>query len=341
MRTTLNRGGRIPRSRRNSQNYAILHPRTKNLITVLSYMETALHAAFRKGSGGEAEQLELLSTTPDDLKKDDGSWEGWLPLHHAARWGTTLATATNAIEAYPEAAKAGSKGGYEPLHLAAMGGHADVVSALVAVYPEGVMKKDGNGRTPLDEAREGGHDAIVATMLELPGVREADAAEREVRASRDAELMQNEDTEPTVAAVSSEAEEEDDDEYDVRRSANNSPPGALIQHACSPPVPDGFSAAATQQRVPRSTCQAQRPNSPQRAKLPTSPHPPCRRSPTASRAAAGYLCELCALAGFANVSRGVQCPLAARRGGGGEAGGRARGAGELFRRARKVHPDAA
>ena len=54
-----------------------------------------------------------------------------------------------------------SKGGYEPLHLAAMGGHTGAVEALLATYPEGALKKDANGRTPLDEAREGAWRIIL------------------------------------------------------------------------------------------------------------------------------------------------------------------------------------
>jgi hypothetical protein len=161
-------------------------------------MANALHDAFRKGGTpeAEAEQLDLIAQQPELLRLEDESWEGWLPVHHAGRWAASQRAVESALAAYPEAAKTGSKGGYEPLHLAAMGGADGAVRALVAIYPEGTLKKDGNGRTPLDEAREGGFDAIVAEILALPGVREADEAEQQLRAARAEELMHPDADEP-------------------------------------------------------------------------------------------------------------------------------------------------
>ena len=145
-----------------------------------------LHAAFRDATA-EAEQLRLIAESPSMLEEEDDSWEKWLPLHNAARWGVSGAAVRAALTAYPDAAKISSKGGYEALHLAAMGGHTDVVSAIVEMYPEGALKKDNNGRTPLDEAREGSspeHESIVELLLALPGLREADEAEQQLRAAR-------------------------------------------------------------------------------------------------------------------------------------------------------------
>lgn len=152
----------------------------------------ALHVLFRDPTSSTAEQLQIIREQPQLLEEEDDSWEGWLPLHNAARWGAAFDAVQAAILAFPDAAKQGSKGGYEALHLAAMGGHLDAVRAIIASYPEGALKKDNNGRTPLDEAREGSspsHEAIVGELLALPGVREADEAEQQLRAQHAEELM--------------------------------------------------------------------------------------------------------------------------------------------------------
>tara|TARA_B110001469_G_C9494456_1_gene247226 strand:+ start:79 stop:600 length:522 start_codon:yes stop_codon:yes gene_type:complete len=120
-----------------------------------------LHDAFRQGPSASTLQLRLISEQPRLLSQQDDTWEGWLPLHNAARWGTLRSVAEAAVAACAGAAKTCSKGGYEPLHLAAMGGHLGVCEAIVAAYPEGVLKRDNNGRTPLEEAREGGHQEIL------------------------------------------------------------------------------------------------------------------------------------------------------------------------------------
>ena len=155
-------------------------------------MTNALHVLFRDPSSSSSEQLRLIAEQPELLEQEDDSWEGWLPLHNAARWGASFEAVQAALAAFPEAAKVGSKGGYEALHLASMGGHLEAVRAIVGSYPEGALKKDNNGRTPLDEAREGSspsHEAIVAALLALPGVREADAAEQQLRAQHAEALM--------------------------------------------------------------------------------------------------------------------------------------------------------
>ena len=142
----------------------------------------ALHDAFRSGSASE--QASLIQTHPELLGEEDDSWECWLPLHHAARWGASEAVVRAALAAHPDAAKTPSKGGYEPLHLGAMGGYCSVVRPIIAVYPEGVLRADARGRTPLDEAREGGFGECLELMRALPGVREADEAQRALRAQR-------------------------------------------------------------------------------------------------------------------------------------------------------------
>ena len=198
-----------------------------------------LHAAFREGMAGEATQLSLIASSPQMLEEEDDSWEGWLPLHNASRWGASKSAVSAAVKAYPEGAKVASKGGYEPLHLCCMGGHVEAVEAIVAVYPEGVLKKDSHGRTPLDEAREGSspaHEAIVQLLLVLPGVAAAVEAEEALRAARAAELMRSEDSDsestaavnsgvPTPASVLEEAagsaeDAEDDGGYGPRALAS-------------------------------------------------------------------------------------------------------------------------
>ena len=144
--------------------------------------DSTLHDAFRQGPSASTLQLRLIREQPRLLSQQDDSWEGWLPLHNAARWGTLRSVAEAAVAACAAAAKTCSKGGYEPLHLAAMGGHLGVCEAIVAAYPEGVLKRDNNGRTPLEEAREGGHEEILLLFRALPGVLEAEEAEAECRA---------------------------------------------------------------------------------------------------------------------------------------------------------------
>ena len=158
----------------------------------------SLHTAFKSGPDAAAEQLNIIAASPEFLEDEDDSWEGWLPLHNASRWGASKAAVSAALAAYPDAAKVSSKGGYEPLHLCSMGGHVEAVEAIVEVYPEGALKKDNHGRTPLDEAREGSspaHERIVDLLLSLPGVREAEAAEQELRAAHAALLMRPDDEE--------------------------------------------------------------------------------------------------------------------------------------------------
>ena len=64
----------------------------------------ALHAAFRDASA-EAEQLRLIAASPEMLEEEDDSWEGWLPLHNAARWGTLRSVAEAAVATCAAAAK--------------------------------------------------------------------------------------------------------------------------------------------------------------------------------------------------------------------------------------------
>ena len=186
----------------------------------------ALHSAFRGGAECEEEQLRLIGAEPSLLEQEDDSWEGWLPLHNAARWGATKRATEAALAAFPEGAKSSSKGGYEPLHLAAMGGHQGCVQALLALYPEGAFKKDNNGRTPLDEARECDHAPIASLILELPGAREMDAAEQQLRAARAAELLGEEppdagEEEEDQQAMETGADGDEDDENSAARSLAN------------------------------------------------------------------------------------------------------------------------
>ena len=172
----------------------------------------ALHTAFKDASL-EEQQLALIASSPELLREEDDSWEGWLPLHNAARWCASGAATSAALAAYPDAAKTASRGGYEALHLAAMGGAVAAVKALIAVYPEGALKKDGNGRTPLDEGREGSssqHGEIVELLLALPGVREADEAEAAMKEQRARELMRPDDAPALDVEMEAETEAEAD-----------------------------------------------------------------------------------------------------------------------------------
>ena len=127
----------------------------------------ALHTAFREAAEQE-QQLQLIAETPELLEEEDGSWEAWLPLHNAARWGASGVAVRAAVAAYPDATKICSKGGYEPLHLCAMGGHFEAVEAIVIVIvmpvvcssrarsrrpPHGLEMESSAGSTPYSSAR--------------------------------------------------------------------------------------------------------------------------------------------------------------------------------------------
>ena len=56
----------------------------------------SLHSAFRNPSD-EAEQLRLIAEDPALLEEEDDSWEAWLPLHNAARWGASAAAVRAAV----------------------------------------------------------------------------------------------------------------------------------------------------------------------------------------------------------------------------------------------------
>ena len=187
-----------------------------------------LHDAFRQGPSASTLQLRLIREQPWLLSQQDDSWEGWLPLHNAARWGTLRSVAEAAVATCAGAAKTCSKGGYEPLHLAAMGGHLGVCEAIVAAYPEGVLKRDNNGRTPLEEAREGGHEEVLQLFRALPGVLEAEEAEAEskARSTRSEFLLEQPGSE---AASSDEEEEEEDVEEAPARSL-----ASRMLHASNP-----------------------------------------------------------------------------------------------------------
>ena len=187
-----------------------------------------LHDAFRQGPSASTLQLRLIREQPRLLSQQDDSWEGWLPLHNAARWGTLRSVAEAAVAACAGAAKTCSKGGYEPLHLAAMGGHLGVCEAIVAAYPEGVLKRDNNGRTPLEEAREGGHEEVLQLFRALPGVLAAEEAEAEskARSTRSEFLLEQ----PGSEAASSD---EEDEEEDVEEAPARSLASRML-HASNP-----------------------------------------------------------------------------------------------------------
>ena len=52
---------------------------------------------LRLGAASASEQLTLVNEQPALLSQEDESWEQWLPLHHASRWGTTREVAAAAL----------------------------------------------------------------------------------------------------------------------------------------------------------------------------------------------------------------------------------------------------
>ena len=62
----------------------------------------SLHTLYRDAAA-EAEQCEAVKATPQLLEEEDDSWEGWLPLHNAARWGCSRKAVAAAVKAFPDA----------------------------------------------------------------------------------------------------------------------------------------------------------------------------------------------------------------------------------------------
>jgi hypothetical protein len=108
----------------------------------------------------DAEVLPLI--TPAAARARDET--GWLPLHKAAEYSSSVAVVQALLAANPEAAKAtNNRGGFTPLHYAARSSiSVAVVQALLAANPEAAKATDKYGSTPLHLAA--GNNSLVAVV---------------------------------------------------------------------------------------------------------------------------------------------------------------------------------
>ncbi len=82
----------------------------------------------------------------------------------AANRGDVKMTAA-LLKRNPDLAKSRSKGGFTPVHLAAINGHYEIVRLLVEAGA-GVNEKNLDGATALIKAVQGGHLAVVNLLIE-------------------------------------------------------------------------------------------------------------------------------------------------------------------------------
>ncbi len=91
---------------------------------------------------------ELIDKHPYAVKETNAF--GWLPLHHAARYGAPVEVVQLLIDKYPDAVKEKDQYGRLPLHYAAINGAlVEVIQLLMKEYPAAVKEKDKDGIFPL------------------------------------------------------------------------------------------------------------------------------------------------------------------------------------------------
>jgi len=106
------------------------------------------------------------------------------PLLRAAREGDAASLAAQ-LAAGADVAQRAPWFGSSALHLAAFGGHAECVRALLAA---GAEKDDKNeaGKRPFDYAREAGHAALVELLMQAPSAAALAVRRREDAAAAEA-----------------------------------------------------------------------------------------------------------------------------------------------------------
>ena len=101
-----------------------------------------------------------IKSHPQEAREKD-RW-GELPLHKAARRGTSVAVVSALLIAYPDGARIQDKNGDLPLHYAAeIDASVDVVSVLLNAYPGGAQIKDNQGNLPLHYNRNIDVDSVL------------------------------------------------------------------------------------------------------------------------------------------------------------------------------------
>ena len=125
------------------------------LATVLAQ----IHYSVREGD--QALLLEVCSRQPGSVDLDDAN--GWAALHWCGRYGNaTLALALCEAGAARDPRTTADQ--HTPLHIAAMGGHMDVVLTLLH-FKADVSARDVEGASALHWAAQGGHAALIPPLL--------------------------------------------------------------------------------------------------------------------------------------------------------------------------------
>ena len=88
-------------------------------------------------------------------------------LHWASQNGSPMCCQMLLMSQSTAMVNGSDKNGNSCLHLAAAGGHANVVKVLARVGGIHLQAPDNNGRTPLHWAAAAGHEATVAALLDL------------------------------------------------------------------------------------------------------------------------------------------------------------------------------
>jgi ankyrin repeat protein len=88
-------------------------------------------------------------------------------LHWASQNGSPMCCQMLLMSQSAPMVNGADKNGNSCLHLAAAGGHANVVKVLARVGGIDLQAPDHNGRTPLHWAAAAGHEATVAALLDL------------------------------------------------------------------------------------------------------------------------------------------------------------------------------
>jgi ankyrin repeat protein len=132
----------------------------------------ALHASVE--AGDVARVQELITADPTCVHANDTS--GRTPLHVAAAGGHAEIVTTLLQQHANEDARTARL--ETPLFVASRHGHAAVVRALIE-HEAGVNLADGDGRTALYVAAAGGHQAVVDVLLENGAHPNATTAEGE------------------------------------------------------------------------------------------------------------------------------------------------------------------
>ena len=121
---------------------------------------TALHWASFHKRPNHLKALLRKGAREDVMDVDQKS-----PLHWAAQNGSPMCCQMLLLSRSTQLVNHPDKNGNSCLHLAAAGGHCNVVKVLARVDGVNLHARDHNGRTPLHWAAAAGHDATCEALL--------------------------------------------------------------------------------------------------------------------------------------------------------------------------------